>query len=80
MMLATWLVEIFLNKWNALEDLLAIGSANTDMDSLTIERQITEEDLKGFMITYQVGDYMSQKTIGLTYHCRTISNRRWYMN
>ncbi|EAL21567.1 hypothetical protein CNBC6050 [Cryptococcus deneoformans B-3501A] len=53
MMLATWLIEIFLNKWNALEDLLAIDSANTDMDSLNIERQITEEDLKGFMNTYQ---------------------------
>lgn len=61
MMLATWLVEIFLNKWNALEDLLAIGSADTDMDSLTIERQITEEDLKGFMITYQVGDIHEPK-------------------
>ncbi|KIR70649.1 hypothetical protein I310_05498 [Cryptococcus deuterogattii CA1014] len=53
MMLATWLVEIFLNKWNAVEDLLAIESANTDTDSLTIERQITEEDLKGLMVTYQ---------------------------
>ncbi|KIR32632.1 hypothetical protein I352_05059 [Cryptococcus deuterogattii MMRL2647] len=53
MMLATWLVEIFLNKWNAVEDLLAIESANTDTDSLTMERQITEEDLKGLMVTYQ---------------------------
>lgn len=62
MMLATWLVEIFLNKWNAVEDLLAIESANTDMDSLTIERQITEEDLKGLMVTYQVGDINAPKT------------------
>lgn len=61
MMLATWLIEIFLNKWNALEDLLAIDSANTDMDSLNIERQITEEDLKEFMNTYQVGDIHAPK-------------------
>lgn len=80
MMLAIWLVEIFLNKWNAVEDLLAIESANTDTDSLTIERQITEEDLKGLMVTYQVGDINAPKTTRLICHCRTISNPRWYMN
>lgn len=80
MMLATWLVEIFLNKWNAVEDLLAIESANTDTDSLTMERQITEEDLKGLMVTYQVGDINAPETTRLICHCRTISSLRWYMN
>ncbi|WWD16593.1 hypothetical protein CI109_101021 [Kwoniella shandongensis] len=52
MMLATWLVEIYLSKCNTLEDIVAAESATSDVESLTIERQMTEEDLKNFMTTY----------------------------
>jgi hypothetical protein len=54
MMLATWLIEIYLSKCNTLEDILAAESATSDVESLTIERQMMEEDMRNFMTTYQV--------------------------
>jgi hypothetical protein len=54
MMLATWLVEIYLSKCNTLEDILAAESLTSDVESLTIERQMMEEDMKNFITTYQV--------------------------
>jgi hypothetical protein len=54
MMLATWLVEIYLSKCNTLEDIVAAESATSDVESLTIERQMMEDDLRNFMTTYKV--------------------------
>ena len=54
MMLATWLVEIYLSKCNTLEDIVAAESATSDVDTLSIERQMMEEDMRNFITTYQV--------------------------
>jgi hypothetical protein len=54
MMLATWLVEIYLSKCNTLEDIVAAESATSDVESLSIERQMMEEDMRNFITTYQV--------------------------
>lgn len=54
MMLATWLVEIYLSKCNTLEDIVAAESAIADVESLGIERQMMEEDMQNFITTYQV--------------------------
>ena len=53
-MLATWLVEIYLSKCNTLEDIVSAESATSDVDSLTVERQMMEEDMRNFITTYQV--------------------------
>ncbi|KAK4687400.1 vacuolar protein sorting-associated protein 18, partial [Tremellales sp. Uapishka_1] len=53
MMLATWLVEIYLSKCNTLEDIVAAESATTDVESLNIERKMMEDDLRNFITTYQ---------------------------
>lgn len=54
MMLATWLIEIYLSKCNDLEDIVAAESGVSDVESLGVERQIMEEDIRNFMTTYQV--------------------------
>lgn len=54
MMLATWLVEIYLSTCNTLEDIVAAESATSDVDTLSIERQMMEEDMRNFITTYQV--------------------------
>lgn len=54
MMLATWLIEIYLSKCNTLEDIVAAESATSDVESLNIERQMMEDDLRNFMTTYSV--------------------------
>lgn len=54
MMLATWLVEIYLSKCNTLEDIVAAESATSDVESLSVERMMMEDDLRNFMTTYQV--------------------------
>lgn len=53
-MLATWLVEIYLSKCNTLEDIVAAESAISDVESLSIERQMMEEDMQNFITTYLV--------------------------
>jgi hypothetical protein len=58
MMLATWLVEIYLSKCNDLEDIVAAESAVSDVESLSVERQIMEEDIRNFMTTYQVSKWL----------------------
>ena len=55
MMLASWLVEIYLSKCNTLEDIVAAESATSDVESLNMERQMMEEEMRNFMTTYQVG-------------------------
>lgn len=54
MMLATWLIEMYLSKCNTLEDIVAAESVTSDVESLGMERQMMEEDMRNFMTTYQV--------------------------
>lgn len=54
MMLATWLVEIFLAKINELEDLAAAERASEDADNIVAERAMVEEDMRQFLVTYKV--------------------------
>ena len=54
MMIATWLIEIYLSKCNTLEDVIAAEAATSDVESLRTELMLTEEDLRNFMTTYQV--------------------------
>jgi hypothetical protein len=54
MMLATWLVEIYLSKCNTLEDIIAAEAATSDVDSLRTELMLMEEDLRNFLTTYKV--------------------------
>ncbi|KAF5374819.1 hypothetical protein D9758_000409 [Tetrapyrgos nigripes] len=53
MMLATWLVEIYLSKCNELDDVVASESVSTNVDNVQAERTITEEDLRHFLETYK---------------------------
>jgi len=75
MMLATWLVEIYLSKCNTLEDIVAAESATSDVDSLSIERQMMEEDMRNFMTTYQVGMVLSLEIYADTVLSTTWSSR-----
>lgn len=54
MMLATWLVEIYLSKCNTLEDIIAAESATSDVETLSVEKQMMEEDMRNFVTTYKV--------------------------
>ena len=54
MMLATWLVEFYLSKYNDLDDLIASESAAHDVEDLKAERMVLDKDLKRFFETYQV--------------------------
>lgn len=74
-MLATWLVEIYLSKCNTLEDIVAAESATSDVDSLSIERQMMEEDMRNFMTTYQVGMILSLEIYADTVRSTTWSSR-----
>ncbi|GAA5992074.1 hypothetical protein JCM10908_000728 [Rhodotorula pacifica] len=53
MMLATWLVELYLSKINHLEDLAAAERASEDADNLLVERTIVEEDMRNFLSSYK---------------------------
>ena len=53
MMLATWLVEIFLSKMNELEDVIAAERVADDAESLAVEKAMLEDDLRQFLTTYQ---------------------------
>ncbi|BGP36576.1 tethering complex subunit [Rhodotorula kratochvilovae] len=61
MMLATWLVEIFLAKINELEDLAAAERASGDADNFHAERAIVEEDMQHFLKTYK--DNLDERTV-----------------
>jgi hypothetical protein len=54
MMLATWLIEIFLSKISQLEDIAAAERASEDVENYTIEETIVEEDMRHFLKTYKV--------------------------
>ncbi|TDL28590.1 DigA protein [Rickenella mellea] len=53
MMLATWLLEIYLSKCNELEDVIASESVSHDVDNLQAERTVLEEELRQFLETYK---------------------------
>ncbi|GAA5965015.1 hypothetical protein JCM8115_005683 [Rhodotorula mucilaginosa] len=60
MMLATWLVELYLAKINHLEDRAAAERASEDADNLVVERTIVEEDMRHFISTYK--DNLDRRT------------------
>ncbi|KAK0565646.1 tethering complex subunit [Tilletia horrida] len=58
-MLATWLVEIYLSKINQLDD-LATAKSSSDAANLRLEREMLEDELRQFLITYK--DNLDKKT------------------
>ena len=58
MMLATWLVEIYLSKCNDLDDVVASESVSHDISDLQAERTIVEDDLRQFLETYKVSHHI----------------------
>jgi hypothetical protein len=54
MMLATWLVEIFLSKINHLEDVALSEGSTEEGENLTAEKSILEEDMREFLRSYKV--------------------------
>lgn len=55
MLLATWLVEFYLSKYNDLDDLIASEGVAHDVEDLKAERAMLDKDLKAFFETYHVG-------------------------
>lgn len=55
MMLAIWLVEFYLSKYDELDDLTALSSAQYDVENVKTERSILEEDLRRFLESHKVG-------------------------
>ncbi|KAI0286980.1 Pep3/Vps18/deep orange family-domain-containing protein [Russula aff. rugulosa BPL654] len=53
MMLATWLVEFYLSKYDELDDLTALSSAQYDVENVKTERSILEEDLRRFLESHK---------------------------
>ncbi|TIC72517.1 hypothetical protein E3Q00_03899 [Wallemia mellicola] len=53
MMLATWMLEIYLDKLNQLEDLMASESTEDDTENAKTEYSMMEDDLKTFLSTYK---------------------------
>lgn len=53
-MLATWLVEIYLAKINELEDVAAAEEASQDVENYRLEQEMLEEELRQFLVTYKV--------------------------
>jgi hypothetical protein len=53
-MLATWLVEIYLSKINELEDVAAAEAASTNVENYRVEQEMLEEELRQFLVTYKV--------------------------
>ena len=54
MMLATWLIEFYLSKYDELDDLTALSSAQYDVENVKAERSILDEDLRRFLETHKV--------------------------
>lgn len=53
MMLAIWLVEIYLARCNELEDVAASESVSHDVEDLKVLRSVLEEELRHFLETYK---------------------------
>lgn len=54
MMLATWLVEIYLSKINQLEDIAAAERSPDDVENLKVEKSLLEDEMRQFLSTYKV--------------------------
>lgn len=54
MMLATWLVEIYLSKISQLEDMASAERAADDVENFRAEKGLIEDDLRQFLSTYKV--------------------------
>ncbi|SPO29951.1 related to DigA protein [Ustilago trichophora] len=52
-MLATWLIEIYLSKINQLEDVAAAEAASQDVDNYRLEITMITEELYQFLSTYR---------------------------
>ena len=52
-MLATWLVEIYLSKIDQLEDIAAAEAASQDVDNYHVEKGMITEELHQFLSTYR---------------------------
>ncbi|KAM0756677.1 hypothetical protein T439DRAFT_341664 [Meredithblackwellia eburnea MCA 4105] len=63
LMLATWLVEIYLSKMNQLEDLAAAERTKGEDEAANfeIEKTLMAEDLRGFLVTYK--DNLDPRTV-----------------
>ena len=61
MMLATWLIEIYLAKCNELEDVVASESVSHDVENLRAERALLEDELRQFLETYKAN--LDSKTV-----------------
>lgn len=61
MMLATWLVEIYLAKINELEDVASASAASENVENYNLERAMLEDELKQFLVTYR--ENLDSKTI-----------------
>lgn len=61
MMLATWLVEIYLAKINELEDVAAAEEASQNVDNYRIEMDLLQDELRQFLVTYR--DNLDRKTV-----------------
>lgn len=53
MMLATWLVELYLSRCNELEDIAASESVSHDVENLRTELTLVEEEMRHFLETYK---------------------------
>jgi hypothetical protein len=53
-MLATWLIEFYLSKYDELDDLTALSSAQYDVENVKTERSILDEDLRRFLESHKV--------------------------
>ena len=73
-MLATWLVEFYLSKYNELDDLVASGSISQDVANLEVERTILEEDLRHFFETYKASSESTDRSKQYT-ECITDQSR-----
>lgn len=71
MMLATWLVEIYLAKINELEDIASAEEASQNVDNYRIELELLKDELKQFLGTY--ADDLDRRTVFelITRHGRT---------
>jgi hypothetical protein len=66
MMLATWLVEFYLSKYDELDDLTALSSVQYDVENVKTERSILEEDLRRFLESHKVGATSEHLTISFS--------------
>jgi hypothetical protein len=67
MMLATWLIEFYLSKYDELDDLTALSSAQYDVENVKTERSILDEDLRRFLESHKVSA-ASEHHLRLRFH------------